>query len=77
MNTWSKSSKICQRYMMNEKRDRMYAGDLLKWRAFTKALYCRFLIRQLPNWNNTPETCQKIIKAGDDVLMDGNWAEPL
>lgn len=63
--------------VMNEKRDRMYAGDLLKWRAFTKALYCRFLVRQLPNWNNTPETCNKIIKAVEDVLTDANWAEPL
>jgi hypothetical protein len=39
---------------MNEKRDRMYAGDLLKWRAFTKALYCRLLLRKLPNRDNTP-----------------------
>lgn len=62
---------------MNVKRDRMYAGDLLKWRAFTKALYCRYLVRQIPNWNNTAEVRSKIITLVDEVLSDPNWAEPL
>lgn len=53
---------------MNDKRDRMFAGDLNKWRAFTKALYCRFLVRKIPNWDNTPATCDRIINAVDEVL---------
>lgn len=71
---WTECSTNTQ---MNEKRDRMFAGDMGKWRAFTKALYCRLLVRQIPNWNNTPATCDKIIKAVDDVLSDPDWAEPL
>lgn len=62
---------------MNEQRDRMFAGDMGKWRAFTKALYCRLLVRQIPNWNNTTATCDKIIKAVDNVLTDPDWTEPL
>ena len=65
---------------MNDKRDRMFAGDLNKWRAFTKALYCRLLVRQIPNWNNTPATCDRIINAVDEVLAiwgDDASYEPL
>lgn len=65
---------------MNDKRDRMFAGDLNKWRAFTKALYCRFLVRKIPNWDNTPATCDKIINAVDEVLTiwgDDSSYEPL
>ena len=65
---------------INEKRDRMFAGDLNKWRAFTKALYCRFLVRKIPNWDNTPATCEKIINAVDEVLAiwgDDASYEPL
>lgn len=57
--------------------DRMYAGDMNKWRALTKALYARLLVRQIPNRNNTPEMCDKIIAAVDDALTDPGWAEPL
>lgn len=65
---------------MNDKRDRMFAGDLNKWRAFTKALYCRFLVRKIPNWDNTPATCDRIINAVDEVLAiwgDDASYEPL
>lgn len=65
---------------MNDKRDRMFAGDLSKWRAFTKALYCRLLVRKIPNWDNSPATCDRIINAVDEVLTiwgDDSSYEPL
>lgn len=53
--------------------DRMFGGDLECWRAFTKALKVRYLMRNLPNMNNTPDMCQKIITAVDDALSDPGW----
>ncbi len=58
---------------ITEKADRMFAGDLTKWRALTKAIYARFLLRNIPNMNNTPEMCDKIIAAVDDALNDPGW----
>lgn len=60
--------------IITAKADRMFQGDLNKWRALTKALYARFLIRRLPNWDNTTQTCDKIIAAVDDALNDGGLA---
>ncbi len=56
--------------------DPIFQGDITKWRAYTKALYARFLLRQIPNRNNTPEMCAKIIAAADDALNDASWTEP-
>lgn len=56
--------------------DRIYQGDLKKWAVFAKALRCRLWLRKLPNWDNTPATCQKIIQMVDEVLNDPNWQEP-
>jgi len=57
--------------------DRMFAGDLGKWGAFTKALKARILIRKLPNWDNTPETCQQIIGAVDEALGDPSYQDAI
>ena len=54
--------------------DRIFEGDLNKWNVFTKALYARFLLRKLPNWENNATTCQKIISLTNEVLA--NWNEP-
>ncbi|VBB48055.1 conserved exported hypothetical protein [uncultured Paludibacter sp.] len=59
------------------KMDRLFEGDLGKWRAYTKALKARILLRKLPNWNNTPETCNKIIAAVDDALNDPSYTDAL
>lgn len=59
------------------KMDRIYSGDLKKWQLYTKAIKARMLIRKLPNWDNTPATCQRIITLVDEILNDGNWQEPL
>ncbi len=57
--------------------DRMFEGDMGKWRAFTKALNARLLLRKLPNWENTPATCDKIIAAVDAALTDPSYADAL
>lgn len=59
---------------INRSMDRIYEGDLSKWRSFTYALKARVLLRKIPNWDNTPASCQKIIDAVDSALV--NWQEP-
>lgn len=54
-----------------------YHNDMAKWETFTQALYARFLLRKLPNWDNTPATCQRIIDVVDKVLNSGVWEEPV
>lgn len=58
------------------KMDRIYGGDLKKWKAFTYGLKARILLRKLPNWENTPENCQKIINAVDSAMTGGIFVEP-
>jgi len=62
---------------ITEKMDRIYSGDMGKWRAFTKALKARILLRKLPNWDNTPETCSSIITAVDNALNDPSYQDAL
>ncbi|MEG2573922.1 MAG: SusD/RagB family nutrient-binding outer membrane lipoprotein, partial [Bacteroides sp.] len=57
------------------KMDRIFAGDLAKWKQFTIGLKARILLRKLPNWDNTPATCQQIIKTVDAAL--NGWTEPI
>lgn len=71
--SWTNGS---QALPISEKSDRIYKGDMKKWAAYTKALRCRLWLRKLPNWDNTPSTCQKIVAMVDDVLNDPNWEEP-
>lgn len=54
-----------------------YHNDMAKWETFTQALYARFLLRKLPNWDNTTATCQRIIDVVDKVLNSGHWVEPV
>lgn len=54
--------------------DRVFEGDLTKWRSFTYAVKARILLRKLPNWENTPANCDLIIQAADAALAD--WVEP-
>ena len=58
--------------LINERMDRIYAGDMDKWEVFCKALRARLWLRKLPNWDNTPANCQKIIAMVDEVLNDAN-----
>ena len=60
--------------LINQKMDRIYAGDMQKWEAFCKALKARLWLRKLPNWDNTPTVCQEIVRLVDDALA--TWEEP-
>ncbi len=60
---------------ISQKTDRIYAGDMKKWAAYTKALRCRLWLRYLPNWNIGK--AQDIVRMVDEVLSDPNWQEPL
>ena len=60
--------------IISETMDRIYGGDMKKWEAFCKGLKARLYLRKLPNWDNTPTTCQKIIELVDDALVA--WEEP-
>ena len=71
--TWTKCRT---NLIINEKMDRIYAGDLAKWECFCKALRARLWLRKLPNWDNTKPNCEKIIAMVDDVLNDADWQEP-
>ena len=62
--------------LINKTMDRIYAGDMNKWKNFCKALQARLWLRKLPNWDNNPATCQKIIAMVDGVLNDSDWEEP-
>ena len=55
--------------------DRVFAGDLNKWKHYTYALKARLLLRKLPNWENNAATCQAIITAVNRALE--GWEEVL
>ena len=61
--------------VIDASQDRMFAGDLGKWRAFTKAIYARVMLRQIPNQDLSK--CQAVIDAVDAALNDPSWAEPI
>ena len=69
---WTKASS---NLLITTSIDRIYGGDMNKWLGFCKALKARLWLRKLPNWDNTPSTCQTIIRLVDDALA--NWEEPL
>lgn len=63
--------------------DRVYAGDLNKWKGLVYAVKARLLLRNLPNIDTSAATCQKIIDAADaainqwrkgDLVADGRNA---
>lgn len=55
--------------------DRVFAGDLNKWKHYTHALKARLLLRKLPNWENNAATCQAIITAVNRALE--GWEDVL
>ena len=55
--------------------DRVFAGDLNKWKHYTSALKARLLLRKLPNWENNAATCQAIITAVNRALE--GWEDVL
>jgi len=61
---------------ITERMDRIYAGDMAKWKTFCQALQARLWLRKLPNWDNTVANCNKIIAMVDAVLNSPDWQEP-
>lgn len=55
--------------------DRVFAGDLNKWKHYTYALKARLLLRKLPNWENNAAICQAIITAVNRALE--GWEDVL
>ena len=55
--------------------DRVFAGDLNKWKHYTYALKARLLLRKLPNWENNAAECQAIITAVNRALE--GWEDVL
>ena len=55
--------------------DRVFAGDLNKWKHYIYALKARLLLRKLPNWENNAATCQAIITAVNRALE--GWEDVL
>jgi len=54
--------------LIDVKRDRIYAGDLNKWKGLVLAVKARLLLRNLPNIDRSAATCQKIIAAADAAI---------
>ena len=48
--------------------DRVYAGDLSKWKGLVYAIKARVLLRNIPNIDTSSATCQKIIDAADKAI---------
>lgn len=66
--------------VISDKIDRMYAGDMDKYRCLTYALFARYWVRHIPNWgagesHNLKAACDSVIKYVDLAL--NSWAEPL
>lgn len=59
---------------ITKKMDRIFEGDLKKWKQFTIGLKARILLRKLPNWENSVAVCEDIINTVNQA-MDG-WTEP-
>lgn len=61
--------------------DRVYAGNLNKWKGLVYAIQARLLLRNIPNVNTSPATCDKIIAAAQNAintwrsgdLLYGEW----
>lgn len=48
--------------------DRVYAGDLNKWKGLVYAIKARLLLRNIPNVDRSSATCQKIIETAQKAI---------
>ena len=53
---------------ITQEMDRVYAGDLRKWKGLVYAIKARLLLRNLPNIDRSNATCQKIINAAQQAI---------
>lgn len=49
--------------------DRIYGGDLSRWKGLVLAIKARLLLRNIPNIDHSPATCQKIVDAADAAIQ--------
>ncbi len=54
--------------VIDAKQDRLYAGDLEKWKGLVYAIKARLLLRNIPNIDTSAATCQAIIDAADAAI---------
>ncbi|SMO41755.1 Starch-binding associating with outer membrane [Saccharicrinis carchari] len=59
---------------MTKKQDRIYGGDMAKWKQLAYAVKARILLRNLPNINTNADICNRIIVAGENAL--NGWVDP-
>lgn len=67
--------------LITKKHDRIYSGDLSKWKGLVYAVKARILLRNIPNVDVSPAKCQEIIDAANKAitqwrtgdLMYGAW----
>ena len=57
------SSKV-----IDAKQDRVYAGDLEKWKGLVYAIRARLLLRNIPNVDTSAATCDQIIAAAQQAI---------
>lgn len=70
-----------QNQVITQKMDRLYAGDLNKWKGLVQAIKARLLLRNIPNIDRSAATCQKVIDAAQAAidtwrsgdLLYGEW----
>ena len=53
---------------LTAKEDRVYGGDLEKWKGLVYAVKARLLLRNIPNVDRSPAMCQKIVDAADAAI---------
>ncbi len=70
-----------QNQVITQKMDRVYCGDLNKWKGLVQAIKARLLLRNIPNIDRSAATCQKVIDAAQAAidtwrsgdLLYGEW----
>ncbi len=59
---------------MDIKTDRVFGGDMTKWKQLVFAIQARILLRKIPNISTDVSTCNKIISAAETALT--GWSDP-
>lgn len=54
--------------VIGEDQDRVYAGNMNNWKGLVQALKARILLRNIPNIDRSPATCQKIYDAATAAI---------
>ena len=54
--------------VIDASQDRLYQGDLNKWKGLVYAIKARILLRNLPNINTSSQMCDEIIAAADAAI---------